>query len=107
MATESLQRILLNHYTVGKFDRSSRTYTFVLSSVSSSPSSPHLLYEFIFMISPYLYHVCVGKRYLPRKFKVAVTVPGDNSVDLYINDIGLVVITNDKGELEVGVLRDV
>jgi len=41
-----------------------------------------------------------GDRYLPRKFKVAVTVPGDNSVDLYINDIGCVVITNDKGELE-------
>ena len=36
-----------------------------------------------------------------------MTVPGDNSVDLYINDIGLVVITNDKGELEVGVLRAV
>lgn len=41
-----------------------------------------------------------GDRYLPRKFKVAVTVPGDNSVDLYINDIGCVVITDDKGELE-------
>ena len=38
-----------------------------------------------------------GKRYLPRKFKIAVTVPGDNSLDLYINDIGLVVITDDKG----------
>lgn len=27
-------------------------------------------------------------------------VPGDNSVDLLTNDLGLVVITNDKGELE-------
>lgn len=27
-------------------------------------------------------------------------VPGDNSVDLFTNDLGLVVITNDKGELE-------
>lgn len=41
-----------------------------------------------------------GDRYMPRKFKCAVTVPGDNSVDLYSQDISLVVITNDKGELE-------
>jgi len=41
-----------------------------------------------------------GDRYLPRKFKIAITVPGDNSVDIYSNDIGCVVITNDKGELE-------
>lgn len=41
-----------------------------------------------------------GDRYLPRKFKVALSVPGDNSVDLYTNDIGLVVITDDKGELQ-------
>lgn len=27
-------------------------------------------------------------------------MPGDNSVDLYTNDIGLVVITNDAGELQ-------
>ena len=41
-----------------------------------------------------------GSRYLPRKFKVAITVPGDNSLDIYINDVGLVVITNDQGDLE-------
>lgn len=41
-----------------------------------------------------------GDRYLPRKFKIGVTVPGDNSLDIYTNDIGVVVITNDKGELE-------
>ena len=35
-----------------------------------------------------------GKQYLPRKFKVGVTVPGDNSIDIYISDIGLVVITD-------------
>jgi len=40
-----------------------------------------------------------GDRYLPRKFKIGVTVPGDNSLDIYTNDIGCVVITNDKGEL--------
>lgn len=38
-----------------------------------------------------------GDADLPRKFKIAVTVPGDNSVDLYTNDIGLVVITDDAG----------
>ncbi|MFM7550014.1 MAG: sulfite reductase, ferredoxin dependent, partial [Cyanobacteriota bacterium] len=31
-----------------------------------------------------------GTTYLPRKFKCAVTVPGDNSVDLLTQDIGLV-----------------
>jgi len=41
-----------------------------------------------------------GQRYLPKKFKIAVTVPGDNSLDIYTNDIGLVVITNDAGDLE-------
>jgi len=41
-----------------------------------------------------------GNRYLPRKFKIAVTVPGDNSLDIYTNDIGLVVITDSNGKLE-------
>eukprot|EP01023_Acetabularia_acetabulum_P040136 TRINITY_DN3887_c0_g1_i12.p1 TRINITY_DN3887_c0_g1~~TRINITY_DN3887_c0_g1_i12.p1 ORF type:complete len:645 (-),score=124.94 TRINITY_DN3887_c0_g1_i12:1498-3432(-) len=41
-----------------------------------------------------------GSQFLPRKFKVAVTVPGDNSIDILTNDIGVVVITNDKGELQ-------
>ncbi len=37
-----------------------------------------------------------GTHYMPRKFKCAVTVPGDNSVDLYSQDLSLVVITNDQ-----------
>lgn len=41
-----------------------------------------------------------GDRYMPRKFKCAVTVPGDNSVDLYSQDVSLVVLTNTKGEVE-------
>lgn len=41
-----------------------------------------------------------GATYLPRKFKCAVTVPGDNSVDLLTNDIGIVAFTNIKGHLE-------
>ncbi|NER52677.1 MAG: NADPH-dependent assimilatory sulfite reductase hemoprotein subunit, partial [Symploca sp. SIO1A3] len=35
----------------------------------------------------------------PRKFKCSVTVPGDNSIDLYTQDVTLVVITNSQGEL--------
>jgi sulfite reductase (ferredoxin) len=41
-----------------------------------------------------------GEYYMPRKFKIAVTVPGDNSIDLYTQDVSLVVITNDQGELQ-------
>jgi sulfite reductase (ferredoxin) len=41
-----------------------------------------------------------GTYYLPRKFKCAVTVPGDNSVDLFSQDLSLVVMTNDNKELE-------
>ncbi|MFG3817108.1 sulfite reductase, ferredoxin dependent [Limnothrix redekei] len=41
-----------------------------------------------------------GATYMPRKFKCAVTVPGDNSVDLFSQDLSLVVITNEQGELE-------
>ena len=37
---------------------------------------------------------------MPRKFKISVTVPGDNSVDLYSQDVSLVVLTNEQGELE-------
>jgi len=36
-----------------------------------------------------------GDRYLPRKFKIGVTVPEDNSLDIYTNDIGVVVIMDD------------
>jgi sulfite reductase (ferredoxin) len=41
-----------------------------------------------------------GTYYMPRKFKCAVTVPGDNSIDLFSQDVSLVVMTNDQGELE-------
>ncbi|WP_310483600.1 sulfite reductase, ferredoxin dependent [Chamaesiphon sp. VAR_48_metabat_403] len=40
-----------------------------------------------------------GTQYLPRKFKIAITVPGDNSIDIFSQDLGLVVITNAKGQL--------
>jgi len=38
-----------------------------------------------------------GSTYLPRKFKVAVTVPGDNAVDLLTQDVGLVLFTDPSG----------
>ena len=41
-----------------------------------------------------------GATYLPRKFKCATTVPGDNSVDILTHDIGLVTFTNSKGVLQ-------
>lgn len=33
-----------------------------------------------------------GKTYLPRKFKVGLTLPGDNCVDIYAQDLGLLAI---------------
>jgi sulfite reductase (ferredoxin) len=48
-----------------------------------------------------------GTQFLPRKFKIAVTVPGDNSVDLFTNDIGIVVISDEKtGEVKVRLVSD-
>jgi sulfite reductase (ferredoxin) len=41
-----------------------------------------------------------GTHYMPRKFKCSVTVPGDNSIDLYTQDLTLVVLTNKQGELK-------
>ncbi len=41
-----------------------------------------------------------GAHYMPRKFKACVTVPGDNSVDLYSQDLTLVVMTDAQGALE-------
>ncbi len=40
-----------------------------------------------------------GATYLPRKFKIAVAAPGDNSVDLYTNDLGVVPVLDERGEL--------
>lgn len=41
-----------------------------------------------------------GTHYMPRKFKCAVTVPGDNSIDILTQDVGLVVILDAQGELQ-------
>jgi len=41
-----------------------------------------------------------GNHFLPKKFKICITVPGDNSVDVFTHDLSLVVMTNDRDELE-------
>ena len=41
-----------------------------------------------------------GQQFLPRKFKVAVTTPGDNSVDILTNDLGVVAIPDGRGGVE-------
>ncbi|MGF1566848.1 MAG: sulfite reductase, ferredoxin dependent [Nodosilinea sp.] len=41
-----------------------------------------------------------GTQYMPRKFKCAVTVPGDNSIDAYTHDVTLVVMTDKNGQLK-------
>jgi sulfite reductase (ferredoxin) len=40
-----------------------------------------------------------GDTYLPRKFKIAFAFPGDNCVDVYTQDIGIVPVLNDNNEL--------
>lgn len=39
------------------------------------------------------------KRYLPRKFKIALTIPPYNDVDVFANDLGFIAI-EEKGELK-------
>jgi len=40
-----------------------------------------------------------GKTYLPRKFKIAIAYAGDNCVDVYTNDVGLVAIFDEANTL--------
>ena len=37
-----------------------------------------------------------GELYLPRKFKMAITVPEDNSVDIYTQDLGLLAVVENE-----------
>ena len=53
-------------------------------AASSEPDPPDALY---------------GDRYLPRKFKTAIAIEGDNCVDIYANDLGLVARSDEKGRL--------
>jgi sulfite reductase (ferredoxin) len=45
-----------------------------------------------------------GKTYLPRKFKIAIAYPGDNCVDVYTQDIGLVAVADGDALLGFNVL---
>jgi len=40
-----------------------------------------------------------GRRYMPRKFKIAVAVPPTNDVDVFAHDLGFIAIENDDGTL--------
>ncbi len=40
-----------------------------------------------------------GKTYLPRKFKIAIAYAGDNCIDVYTNDVGLVAIFDEANQL--------
>ncbi len=44
-----------------------------------------------------------GKTYLPRKFKVGIAYPGDNCIDIYTQDVGLVALF--EGDELVGFQR--
>lgn len=41
-----------------------------------------------------------GKTYLPRKFKIAIAYVGDNCVDVYTNDVGLVALFDENNQLK-------
>jgi sulfite reductase (ferredoxin) len=45
-----------------------------------------------------------GPTYLPRKFKIAIALPGDNSTDIYSNDVGLLAICEDWSVVGYNVL---
>jgi len=45
-----------------------------------------------------------GKAYLPRKFKIGIASPGDNSIDVYTNDVGLVAVADGDQLLGFNVL---
>ncbi len=41
-----------------------------------------------------------GKAYLPRKFKIGIAVPPRNDIDVYCNDVGVVPIVAQNGDIE-------
>jgi sulfite reductase (ferredoxin) len=41
---------------------------------------------------PFTVEPIYGAAYLPRKFKIAISLPGDNSADVYAQDVGLVAV---------------
>ncbi len=51
------------------------------------------------MVFPNSEEPIYGETYLPRKFKIGVTVPGDNSIDIYTQDIGIVCMPDKDGNV--------
>ena len=45
-----------------------------------------------------------GKTYLPRKFKIGIAYPGDNCIDVYTQDVGLIAIADGPTLLGFNVL---
>ncbi len=45
-----------------------------------------------------------GETYLPRKFKVGITLPDDNSIDVYTQDVGLIAVPDGDAIGAVNVL---
>ena len=45
-----------------------------------------------------------GETYLPRKFKTAIALPDDNTVDVYTQDVGLVAVVEDEQVVGVNLL---
>ena len=45
-----------------------------------------------------------GVTYLPRKFKIVITVPPYNDVDVYAHDVGLIAIVEDNEVVGFNVL---
>ncbi len=41
-----------------------------------------------------------GNAYLPRKFKTGITIAGENGIDVYSYDAGLIAIPDSKGDLD-------
>ncbi len=41
-----------------------------------------------------------GETYLPRKFKIGVTLAGDNGIDLYTNDMGFAATIGENGKID-------
>lgn len=41
-----------------------------------------------------------GKAYMPRKFKTAFALPGDNCTDVFANDLGFIAVVDAEGHLQ-------
>jgi sulfite reductase (ferredoxin) len=65
----------------------------------SKNGAPHRAVDGVDPVEP-----IYGPTYLPRKFKIAIALPGDNSADIYSNDVGLLAICKDFNVVGYNVL---